>query len=1001
MESQTGSTNRLPRVRSQQGMALITVMMVMMLVSALMVGFVAAIISDNRANGLDRDQTQAYAATHAGLEKLTSDLSKLFNADFSPSAAQVNALALTPPVVPNFQYIDPLDGTSGYKIEFTPDASGNPAPSPNGTISAGPYQGFQGIITPYDITVTARSTGGAEVRMRRTLQTIAVPVFQFGMFCESDCSFFAGPDFNFGGRVHTNGNLYLAEGNGATLTMSDRVTAVGEVIRTHLSNGWATSTNYTGTVNLLRAAPSTFRALARTEGSLVNTLGSAVNEPTWTNLSVGTYVGNIRNGRTGARRLDLPLVSQGAVPIDIIRRPAQNSNESVMFPLIYQQRYFGQAALRILLSDTAAAITSLPTVTATAPVPLDGTATAAQYGPVDATHPPMATSPGPLAATLTTAAAAAGANTLSAVIPVALRAGLLKVNNLPAAGVACTGRTATSFTGCAAGLPAAANASTVSATVASGAGTITVTTTLTAAIAANAATMNVAATAAFAPGLFWLNLTAAGAAPLLVTCTGNNTALTQFTGCAGITAAAPLGTPISTNALSSAGTSLLNGFIKIERQSTAGVWTDVTTEILNLGIAAKNQWPVACAGAEPNPNAIIRLQRMRDNGDGNCAYYRNSLNSNDYWPQALYDTREGLQRDSVAIASNAIALGGVMHYVELDVNNLRRWFAGAIGATGAQAKNDNGYILYFSDRRNNRDAGGNETGEYGFEDVVNPADVNGVPNNALDVGEDSSGFDLAGKPTRLGNGLLETYGKTPQNVPGGIALPYTAAALPQSTTVGGVAITAAHALINRQILFRRALKLVNGGIVGGVSSLPPGFTVASENPVYVDGNYNALANDTDADPHVPAAIIADAVTLLSSNWTDIQSFQTPNDPASRDAVTTGYRMAVAAGKHPSFPQPLAWASDQDFGTDGGAHNFLRYLENWGGSTLNYRGSIISFFFSRQAVGTYKCCTNVYGPPTRGYNFDTEFLVPALLPPGTPMFRDINTLTFRQLLRPTQ
>ncbi len=70
-------------------------------------------------------------------------------------------------------------------------------------------------------------------------------------------------------------------------------------------------------------------------------------------------------------------------------------------------------------------------------------------------------------------------------------------------------------------------------------------------------------------------------------------------------------------------------------------------------------------------------------------------------------------------------------------------------------------------------------------------------------------------------------------------------------------------------------------------------------------------------------------------------------------------------------------------------------------TLNYRGSIVSFFTSRQAVGSFKCCTNVYGAPTRGFNFDTDFLLPSLLPPGTPMFRDVNTLTFRQLLRPNQ
>ena len=69
------------------------------------------------------------------------------------------------------------------------------------------------------------------------------------------------------------------------------------------------------------------------------------------------------------------------------------------------------------------------------------------------------------------------------------------------------------------------------------------------------------------------------------------------------------------------------------------------------------------------------------------------------------------------------------------------------------------------------------------------------------------------------------------------------------------------------------------------------------------------------------------------------------------------------------------------------------------STTTVQSSAL--YTSRQAIGTYKCCTNVYTPPTRAYNFDTNFLMPSLLPPGTPMFRDVNTLTFRQILRPTQ
>jgi hypothetical protein len=45
--------------------------------------------------------------------------------------------------------------------------------------------------------------------------------------------------------------------------------------------------------------------------------------------------------------------------------------------------------------------------------------------------------------------------------------------------------------------------------------------------------------------------------------------------------------------------------------------------------------------------------------------------------------------------------------------------------------------------------------------------------------------------------------------------------------------------------------------------------------------------------------------------------------------------------------------------------------------------------------------NVYDYGVRNFNFDTDFLLPSKLPPGTPMFRDVNTLTFRQILRPTQ
>jgi type II secretory pathway pseudopilin PulG len=841
---------------AQNGMTLMATLLVMALMSALMLGFATTVMSDQRASSADRDQTQAYAAAHAGLEKLTSDLADLFRTDFAPTAAQVNALMTDPPNLPGFTYVDP-GGGSGYRITFTPDSSGNPAPADvNGTaIPSGPFQGFRGIITPYDITVTARSTNalGAEVRLRRTLQTVAIPVFQFGIFSENDLSFFAGPNFNFGGRVHTNQNLFLAEGDGNSLTLSDRVTAVGEVIRTNLSNGWPTTSSYNGNVRVL-TAPNTYRNLAMNEGSLVGTLGSAQNEPKWTSLSVGTYASYIRNGRTGARRLDLPLVSQGAQPIDLIRRPPVN--EHTVRPQVYQQRFFALAGVRILLSDTDTDITSLPTVTPTPPV----------------------------------------------------RLGNLSTTPVPG----------------------------------------------------------------YTPGGF--------VAPFA-------------------TSAGPAGTP-SNVYTSPAGTPLLDGFIKIEIQTQSGTWQDVTLEILNLGTTGRklstNSWnvPAGTGGStpcpsEPHPNAVIRIQRVRDvpaatgyTPCGTNASGHLSPSSTDYWPLALYDPREGNIRDNNSTSSTSIALGGIMHYIELDVNNLRRWLTGAIGSSGTQVRNDNGFIVYFSDRRNNRNAANAETGEYGFEDVVNPGTSTGTPNGILDPGEDING-----------NGVLDVYGQVAVNVPAGSVSPLTASARPWTTTTSPSVARA-----NRPVLFRRALKITNGGLGNIVA---PGLTIASENPVYVEGNYNALATDVTAEPNVACAIIADAITLLSNSWNDIRSFTAPNNPAGRQATTTGYRMAVVSGKSLSFPRPTSWSPYQDFGTDGGAHNFLRYIESWSGATLNYRGSLVSFYTSRQATGTYKCCTNVYSAPTRGYNFDTDFLLPSLLPPGTPMFRDVNTLTFRQILRPNQ
>jgi hypothetical protein len=61
----------------------------------------------------------------------------------------------------------------------------------------------------------------------------------------------------------------------------------------------------------------------------------------------------------------------------------------------------------------------------------------------------------------------------------------------------------------------------------------------------------------------------------------------------------------------------------------------------------------------------------------------------------------------------------------------------------------------------------------------------------------------------------------------------------------------------------------------------------------------------------------------------------------------------------------------------------------------------TFYYSRQATGTFKGNqSTVYEVPSiRIFNFDTDFKTPSLLPPNTPVFRDMNAVGFSQELRP--
>src|SRR5450432_2969662 len=289
---------------SSRGFTLIASLLLLCLLSGICIGLLMMVNTEGRAGGDDLQNTMAYRSAEGAIEKMTSDLANSFQTS-TPSPATITGLsALMPAGDPSVSY---------------PDYSFTPATTPGGALNAnyaeiqtGPYQGLYAQTVPITLKATALRSLGQEVTMIRTVEMALVPVFQFGVFSDSDLSFFAGVDLDFQGRVHTNGDLFLSAGTGDTATFHDKITVYGNVIRTLQPNGLTNvATSHLGTINILTTAQGcdgaqpACRPMLATEGSVIGAGGdpaqSAYNSgpPSWQTTSQSSYNGWIINGNYG------------------------------------------------------------------------------------------------------------------------------------------------------------------------------------------------------------------------------------------------------------------------------------------------------------------------------------------------------------------------------------------------------------------------------------------------------------------------------------------------------------------------------------------------------------------------------------------------------------------------------------------------------------------------------------------------------------------------------
>jgi len=157
-------------------------------------------------------------------------------------------------------------------------------------------------------------------------------------------------------------------------------------------------------------------------------------------------------------------------------------------------------------------------------------------------------------------------------------------------------------------------------------------------------------------------------------------------------------------------------------------------------------------------------------------------------------------------------------------------------------------------------------------------------------------------------------------------------------------------------LLAGGIRLKNGAELAGP------LTVVTEDPLYLWGDYNTVNKK-------PAAVIGDAVNLLSNAWNDTKTKGTL--PA---ASATTYNVAMVTGNQ-----------DTTSGNyNGGFENLPRFHENWTGKVCSITGSFVNAWLSQFATGGWVYGGDRYTAPNRQWAYDTAFNNMANLPPFTPV-----------------
>ena len=975
--------------KNERGAALAIAIIVLAIMAVIALTALAFSSTEARIAGSDLQRTQTFYATTSAMEKMTNDFSNLFRVKRTPTAADLFTISHTYPqplIDEGFTFDQTLAEDTDRLAEMRRTQNLPSTVYPRVNIPDGPYAGLYSTIIPYKLSSTGKMvTSRTEVKLEREFNNYLVPLFQFGIFSNEDLEFSPGPLMTFNGRVHTNRNLYAMR----NIKFLNRVSMAGELVRNATRSGDANT-----------AAGNTNVFFEVNGVSVQSTQGSVL-------AGGGTVGGPNVVGTTAGQRGYFPGSPNGVFN-------STWESESVKPADGTENRFGGQ----VLTNTTGAAELKTPLELAgNSPAEIikrslpsdDDILTSSRYHGKSQVRI-LIDDEGAGSGATNVAGISAGGVLLSDFVPSVLNSGnaLRPISDGGTVGGSVVyQRNPGTYSNI---------AGTVRATGANSGNT----------------------------GGFYYPRGAGLYGKILIQIVkpdGSTVDVTQQILSMGVTEGEPNGIVYLQRPLWAA-------FVQGSRDRS-GRGFDLISLTNSQTVADGEIVDPLAAGSYDSTRGFITFANINaadeDAADGKIMRDNIPNGFNQVVPINIYNVREGWVRNSLPF-TNLYPERGITSAVELNMRNLAKWLDGVYdsnllagtSAVSTNIKGDEGYVVYISDRRGDKihtEYLSNGTAYNSTNGSVDNEDIYG-PNNILDPGEDVIDFGWNASAASKKGTLQKDVSELPDNSTATAALPN-----PTNPSLNDRYNRAKPVLINQNNLFRRSVRLFNGenlSISGAVGKLSPnkGITIASENMVYIWGNFNTsgvtgipinnstLNNGGFMGAQVPSSIVCDAVFPLSKTWYDGLSAMFPEgttDPTNTSA--RGFPWRMADDNLPSVQDSTAVRAGIIAGTtlsslragagepgrnaaglrnSGGIINYPRFLEQWNSGTeqpWSYSGSLIPLFHSTQAISQWEQDTSViYLPPRRNWSFDQTFLDPTRLPPGTPFFQYVQATGFRQVLR---